>query len=242
VIPTVAEIKKKHFTAEQHPYRLLERKVGILHRDMTLLDIGCGRTAPVLRMYANSVRECIGVDLIEFTENVDGVKLYNDDVAKLVNIGTNSVDVCYSRSVMEHVKDADAAFAQINRVLKLDGRYVFLTPSLFDYGSLISMLVPNRFHPYLVRITEGRDEHDTFPAFYQCNTKARVRSLAEKHGFEIDNFQYVGQYPAYLSFNRLLFLIGTYYEKLISKFESLHFLKGWIMVEVVKRRDSIRYP
>jgi hypothetical protein len=36
-------------------------------------------------------------------------------------------------------------------------------------------------------------------------------------------------------FNGALFLLGTAYEKLISRFEALHFLRGWILVVLKKQ-------
>ena len=37
-----------------------------------------------------------------------------------------------------------------------------------------------------------------------------------------------------LMFNGLLFLLGTAFEKLISRFEFLRLLRGWILVTLVK--------
>ena len=35
-------------------------------------------------------------------------------------------------------------------------------------------------------------------------------------------------------FNPVLFLIGTAYEKTISRLRGLHFLRGWLLAELVK--------
>ena len=50
----------------------------------------------------------------------------------------------------------------------------------------------------------------------------------------VESFEYLSQYPNYLLFNGLLFAIGSAFEKLISRFEVLRFLRGWILVTLVK--------
>ena len=61
-----------------------------------------------------------------------------------------------------------------------------------------------------------------------------MEHLATSAGFTVENFEYLSQYPNYLMFNGALFFLGTCYEKLISRFESLRFLRGWIMVTLRK--------
>ena len=41
--------------------------------------------------------------------------------------------------------------------------------------------------------------------------------------------------PSYFMFNGLLFALATGYEKLISRFGALAFLRGWILVTLKKR-------
>ena len=41
--------KDRYFGRQDHPYRLFEREINrVLSPDHTLLDAGCGRTAPIL--------------------------------------------------------------------------------------------------------------------------------------------------------------------------------------------------
>jgi hypothetical protein len=57
-----------------------------------------------------------------------------------------------------------------------------------------------------------------------------VLRLAADAGLEVGEFRYLGQYPNYLMFNAALFLLGTGYDKLVTRFEALRFLRGWILV------------
>jgi len=81
-----------------------------------------------------------------------------------------------------------------------------------------------------VRTVEGRAEEDTFPTQYKTNTPGAVQRLADSSGLKVEAFRYLSQYPNYLMFNGVLFFIGMCYEKLISRFEALRFLRGWILV------------
>jgi hypothetical protein len=120
-------------------------------------------------------------------------------------------------------------------VLKPGGSYVFLTPNFWDYGSLIAHLVPNRMHPWIVHRVEGRQEEDVFATCYQANTKHQIGKLAARAGLAVERFDYLGQYPNYLKFNRKIFELGCRYAKFLQRTPPLHWLQGWIMCELRAR-------
>lgn len=228
---------RKYFGSSVHPYRVFENEVGRrLRPDHTLLDAGCGRGAPVLSKYVGSARRLIGVDLVDFCDNVPGVELRNGDLSH-IDLDDGTVDIAMSRSVMEHVRDPKSVFAEVHRVLRSGGYFIFLTPNLWDYASLIAKIVPNRFHPAVVAKTEGRALEDVFPVYYRTNTRRAVVRWANQAGFDIVTFDYLGQYPGYFMFNGFLFMLATGYEKTISRFEALRALRGWIFV-VLRKPES----
>ena len=53
-------------------------------------------------------------------------------------------------------------------------------------------------------------------------------------GLKVEAFDYLSRYPTYLLFNGALFFIGMCFEKLISRFEFLRFLRGWLLVTLRK--------
>ncbi len=226
--------RERYFASDTHPYKILvdrvERRVG---PTSVLLDAGCGRTAPVLRTFGGRAKRLIGVDLVDFPAPVDGVELIQSDLGA-VRLPDNTVDVIMSRSVMEHVVDPLQVYREMWRILKPGGQFIFLTGNLWDYSALIAKAVPNRFHPWIVAKTEGREEEDVFPVAYKTNSRAAVRRWAAKSNFELVSFEYLSQYPSYFMFNGLLFLIATAYEKVIRRFESLRALRGWILVTLRK--------
>lgn len=224
----------RYYTNSPHPYKLFERAVEArLSADAVLLDAGAGRTVPVLRKYLGRVRRLIGVELVAFTDVPAGIETYHTDLAHLP-LPDGVVDIIISRSVFEHLADPQAVYAEFSRVLRPGGVVIFLTANMWDYGTLIARLVPNRFHARIVAKVEGRAAEDTFPTEYRTNTRRDVERLALRAGLKIDAFEYLSQYPNYLMFNGALFFIGTCFEKLISRIDALRILRGWILVTLRK--------
>jgi ubiquinone/menaquinone biosynthesis C-methylase UbiE len=231
------KIQSRLFGKVIHPYKIYERKIlAKLNADSVLLDAGCGRTAPVLSKFVGKAKRLLGVELVEFDPKTvpAGVELIQANLAKVSQVGDASVDLVISRSVLEHIKEIEPVYREMHRILKPGGGFIFLVPNFGDYVSLISWIVPNKFHAYIVSKTEGRDTHDTFPAYYKSNSRSSVARLASRTGFRIVSCEYLGQSPDMLMFNAPLFLLGSLYEKLITWIRPLGFLRGWILVELVR--------
>lgn len=226
-------LKDRYFPGE-HPYRLFEHEVEtLLQPEHTLLDAGCGRTAPILAKFRGRARRLIGIDLVDFEGASKDLELYRCDIGAMP-IESGCVDVAMARSVMEHVTDPARVYREMHRVLRPGGHFIFLTANLWDYASIIAKLIPNRFHPWIVSKTEGRAQHDVFPVAYRTNTRRAVERWSRQTGFEIASFRYLGQYPSYFMFNGALFLMATGYEKIIGKVGALNFLQGWVFVMLRK--------
>ncbi|WP_425257369.1 class I SAM-dependent methyltransferase [Rubrivivax sp. RP6-9] len=228
-------LRDRFYANDAHPYRIFERTVAAALRSPqdTLLDAGCGRTVPVLRRFAGRAGRLIGVELVDFTEVPPGIETYKTDLAHLP-LPDACVDLIMSRSVFEHLTDPDAVYRELARVLKPGGRIVFLTANLWDYGTMVARLVPNRHHAKVVKTVEGRAEEDTFPTAYRTNTRRDVCRLSAAAGLRVTGFEYLSQYPNYLMFNGVLFFLGMCYEKLIARFDALRLLRGWILVTLEK--------
>ena len=227
-------LRERFYRDEQHPYRIFQTEVSRhLRPGGTLLDAGCGRTAPVLGRFRGRARRLIGVDVVEFRSDAPDLELYQCDLGSMP-VDNDSVDVVMARSVMEHVTQPREVYAEVYRVLRPGGRFIFLTANLWDYASLVAKVVPNRFHPWIVARTEGRREEDVFPIAYRTNTRKAVQRWASHAGFAIEDFRYLGQYPSYFLFNGVLFAFAMGYEKLVSRLDALNFLQGWILATLQK--------
>jgi len=228
----------KYFGGETHPYRAFEHAVERhLSPDATLLDAGCGYGAPILKRFQGKAARYIGVDFVDFDEQIAGIELYQGDLG-CIPIPDACVDVVMCRSVMEHVAAPRDVYREMFRIIKPGGYFIFLTANLWDYASIAARLIPNRLHPWIVSRTEGREERDVFPTEYKTNTRRAVYRYATGAGFEVLSCEYLGQHPNYFLFNGVLFFIATGYEKFISRFKSLHFLRGWILAVLQKPLDA----
>ena len=229
------QLRDRFYDNDLHPYRIFERRVEALVEDgkTVLLDAGCGRTAPVLRKFLGRAKRLIGVELVDFTDVPAGIEIYKTDLARLP-LTDASVDLVISRSVFEHLTDPASVYYELARVLKPGGKIIFLTANIWDYGTLVARLVPNRFHAKIVRVVEGRNEEDTFPTAYLTNSRADVDKLAAAANLRVSGFEYVSQYPNYLMFNAAFFFLGMCFEKIISRLDSLRLLRGWILVTLEK--------
>ena len=236
---TAARLRDRFYEYDQHPYRRFEAAVGAALRpgEDVLLDAGCGRAAPVLRKFLGRARHLIGVELVDVRDVPEGIETHKCDLAHLP-LADASVDLIMSRSVFEHLTDPESVYRELSRVLRPGGRIIFLTANMWDYGTQIARLVPNRYHGRVVKAVEGRAEEDTFPTAYRTNTRRDVEHLSRASGLVVQRFDYVSQYPNYLMFNAVAFFIGMCYEKLIANVEALRFLRGWILVTLEKPRTS----
>src|SRR5690606_35852130 len=89
----------------------------------SVLEIGCGRTAPSLRRLRGKAAALYGIDVVSFAADTEGLQLFNESVTAMKSFSTGSLDLAFSRSVMEHIEDVDAAYREIFRVLKPGGKY-----------------------------------------------------------------------------------------------------------------------
>ena len=229
------KIRDRYFSVKDHPYPVFERKImDSVSANDTVLELGCGRFGGLLATLKGKAKLLIGVDQCDCYFEDDSIYFVNNNIEKMTDIKNYSIDIIYSRSVMEHIQDTDAAYCEIYRVLKNNGVYIFLTPNIFDYLSIISFIVPNKFHASIVKFLEGREEHDTFPTYYRSNSRRRIYRLANKYGLYVEEFLYLGQYPNYFLFNRFLFWLGCKYDYFLQKHPRLWFLRGWILCTLRK--------
>lgn len=227
-------LKNRFYKKEDHPYEIFEARIeSLLQPGDTLLDAGCGRTAPVLQKFKTKAGKLIGVDLVDPRDVTEDIEYHKADLGR-IPIESQSVDLIISRSVFEHVVNPSAVYEEAHRILRSKGRLVFLTANIGDYGTFVARMVPNRFHAKVVKVVEGRAEEDTSPTAFKTNSLADVTRLASSTGFRIERFEYLNQYPNYFMFNGALFLLGVAYERLTSRFHSLRFLRGWILVTLQK--------
>ncbi len=159
------------------------------------LDLGCGHqllpdwmpsSDEDQRAIVNRARMVVGIDR-------DFVSLRRHKAIKYRVCGdiqqlpfrNESFDLVTANVVVEHVANPAALLVNVHRVLRPDGIFLFHTPNLWNYGTLIARLLPYRLKMKLVAFLQERKEEDVFPTHYRLNTPRLVRVLAQQNGFRI---------------------------------------------------------
>jgi len=164
--------------------------------DMIWLDLGCGhKILPTWRQQEekNLVKKCKTVVGIDYS--FDSLKKHKNiplkargDITKLP-FKDNSFDLVSANMVVEHLENPGLQFLEINRIVKPKGVFIFHTPNLFGYTTLISKMVPEIFKDKLIYIFQGRKEEDVFDTYYRANSKKIIIRIANKTGFEIEKIK-----------------------------------------------------
>ena len=224
------ESKYGGFTDVDSSIAFYLRVNALLTKDATLLDIGCGRGQyaedPIdirknLQIFNDKCHKVIGIDVDEgASENPHINEFHLIDPAKPWPLDDESVDICINDWVLEHIEDPDLFFSECQRVLKPGGYLCSRTSNLLHYRSFFAMLIPDKYHDAIIRIAQRgtwRKDNDVFPTVYRSNTKRKMKKLLSKHGF-VNSVVYGYQAePAYLSFSRLTYALGTLYERFSPK-------------------------
>ena len=202
-----------------------------------IIDVGSGNKCSFAKFINPAVNaKIIAVDMsIEAMENnrdVDEKRVA--DITQNIPFENNEVDLIVSRSVLEHLKYLDNFIIESKRVLKRNGYCIHLLPSKFAPFAIINQILPKKlskkllyfFHPQLKGIAG-------FPAFYANCYYSSIKSLFEKHDFEIVDLKTNYYQSPYFNFLIPLFLISALYEILL-QFIGAKNLSAYILIVAKK--------
>lgn len=156
------------------------------------LDIGCGhRILP----YWRESEEQLLVAKAEYVVGLDyfwsGLSKHRSirlrvcgDISALPFDG-NRFDLVSANMVVEHLSAPSIQFAEIRRILKPGGLFLFHTPNLHGYTTLAARLLPEFLKAPLIKVLDGRPSEDVFKTHYRANTEQEIRQLAESVGLEV---------------------------------------------------------
>lgn len=201
---------------------------ALLDPNSCVLDFGCGRGCygadPVaLRRQMRILRgKCahvagadIGQDAIE-NPYLDEVRLFRP--GEPVPYEDSSFDVLLADCVLEHLPDPAAFFAEARRLLKPGGHLCLRTSNVLSYFGLAALLVPaSRREQVLHRARPDRQDEDSFPTLYRCNTVFAIRRALAQQGFAGVAFGHESE-PRYLAFSRLAYHLGVWHQRLAPSF------------------------
>jgi SAM-dependent methyltransferase len=181
-----------------------------------VVDLGAGKGELFKHDLKGSVAKVIGVDLDE------GVRLnplldewHVGPIDEMRYFASNSIDCIFSRYVVEHVQEPGKLIAEIERVLKPGGRFIFLTPNRWHYFFVLSKITPEWFHQW-VNVKRGIAVADTFRTYYRMNSVCQIQRLAGKGTVKVEDIVMIETDPRYLIFEPLSYLGAVAYERIVN--------------------------
>lgn len=205
---------------------------GHITADSRVLDLGCGRGG-VVELIWRDVALAAGVDPDAPSLNehrAAGMPVIRA-TGETLPFADSSFDLVVSVWVLEHLKDPARVMAEVRRVLRPGGHFLFLTPNLRHPLMLLNRIgkAAPRLQRRLVPRLYGRVEADTFPVQYRANTISGLRRLAASAGLDVGELRVVPD-PTYLALNGLLFRASVMSERFMPKGWGIH-----IIGDLVKR-------
>ena len=180
-----------------------------------LLDLGAGAgVVKEMNFKGLSSRVC-GVDLDErvlTNEMLDEGKV--GDVSN-IPYPDSTFDIVFSDNLMEHVDNPLNIYAEVQRVLKPGGCFLFKTPNKYHYMPLIARFTPHKFHQWFNTL-RGRHSVDTFPTKYQSNSRGDIKRIANLAGFSDVQVKILEGRPEYTRVFAFTYILGFIYEKLVN--------------------------
>lgn len=195
-----------------------QRVNALLTPSSVVLDVGCGRgeyaedpvaSRKALRSLRGKSAAVIGIDRDPAAASNPCIDEFRAISGERWPLDGETVHLCLVDSVLEHVGDPDAFFAECRRVVRPGGYVCVRTPNSLGYATVITRLIPNSAHSaVLAKVQPGRQAVDVFPTLYRCNSPRRLRETLVRHGFKACVFGY-GPEPVYLGFSTLAFSLGV---------------------------------
>jgi SAM-dependent methyltransferase len=186
-----------------------------------VLDIGAGPGGELLHPLKGRVKELVGLDPDERVLSNKGIDKGIIGRIERIPLADSSFGAVVSKFTMEHVENPEAAAREVFRILLPGGVFIFRTPNLWHYATLLSRLTPLWFHKVLLNWLDGSPKQTKSPyrTLHRCNTRRKIERVFRKAGFLIEELRSIEEEPSYFQFSWPAFLLGIAYEKLVNRVE-----------------------
>lgn len=210
-----------------------EEVLAYIEAKSVLLDLGAGAGVVKEMNFKGLSSKVCGVDLDErvlVNHMLDEGKVA--DVSK-IPYPDSTFDVVFSDNLMEHVDSPINIYAEVLRVLKPGGYFLFKTPNKYHYMPLVARFTPHKFHQWFNAL-RGRKTVDTFPTKYQSNSRGDIKNIGMLAGFSAVQVKIVEGRPEYLRLSLVTYIFGIIYEKIVNSSELFSSLRVVIIAKLQK--------
>jgi len=208
---------------------------GSRPRRLRLLDLGAGAgiTGPLLPPSGSQGTHVVGLDpdvRVLTNPHLDEAHVGH---AENLPFPQNHFDLVVANNVVEHLVDPGSVFAEVHRVLRRGGVFLFKTPNRMHYVPLLARVTPHAFHRW-VNERRGREPADTFPTVYRANRPGTIRRLGLEAGFASVHIDMVEGRPEYLRLSAPTYLAGWAWERAVNGIPSLGALRLVLLARLGK--------
>jgi len=202
-----------------------------------VLEIGAGPSNPTSNFLSRISKNVIGLDIENSVKNNEYInESYIYDGNKFP-FPEKYFDVAVSNYVNEHIDNPSIHLREIYRVLKQNGMYIFRTPNLYHYVSLIGKLSPHWFHKMISNRLRnmGNNSPEPCPTYYKFNTPGICKIYLKNSGFNINKIILIEKEPSYGLSSKTLFYVFMLYERIVNSSELLSILRANILCVAGKK-------
>jgi SAM-dependent methyltransferase len=162
-----------------------------LTRDMVVYDVGGGSRPYVdVALKRNWNLKVVGLDIDAKELSAAPPGSYDATVCADLTAyhGPNDADLVICQAALEHVRDAEKAFAALATIAKPGGRVAVFVPSRNAVFARLNLLLPERVKHFLLFsiFPHKQRMHEGFKAYYDKCTPKHFARMAGKYGFQIE--------------------------------------------------------
>lgn len=199
-----------------------------LKPDSLILDLGCGRGGLVEQL-DHPLQRYTGIDP-DWRSLADHRLLNNQPPPNLVcavgqclPFSSAIFDLIFASWLLEHLPEPAKDLAEITRVLKPGGVFVFITPNKRHPLAILNHTFGHfgYLQRKMVEKVYARSGDDTFPTYYRANSEVDLARLVQKNYLEWIDLQIVAD-PTYLAFSGILFRLSAWLVKWLPDNRHIH--------------------
>lgn len=202
-----------------------------LRPNSRVLDLGCGRGGLVEQL-EHPLKFITGVDPDHLSLREHRLPLPRAQaISNHLPFAARSFDIIFASWLLEHLVRPEDDVAEISRVLRPGGAFIFITPNARHPLAMLNRLLGRlgALQARLVQRLYARAEADTFPTTYRANDHATLSHLATNAGLHLESLSAIPD-PTYLAFTPALFRAAQWLDNRLAESRQLH-LVGLMRLE-----------
>lgn len=111
------------------------------HRDVKILDLGCGTGALLSRLQALGFQRLVGID-IDPPSILPGIELFQSDLDNCkTTLEAGSIDLVIAVEVFEHIENIGSLLQELSRLLGPTGYILMTTPNVHSVEARVRYLL-----------------------------------------------------------------------------------------------------